>query len=404
MPGAGSGSPTTGSIFSSSLNTTPKTALLAPQPTSDKSKSPTLKPSVFGSNSPALNKSAEGVQLFSSTFGQTPSSPSIFGGTPNTKVEVEVVNTPASNLSTPVFESTGSARLFGGFGSTSSTPTFGSVAANSTSVASSQRIFGSSVVSSGFSFADAAKGFDKTNSDATVGTFGTLEKSNGSETDLVNKMDSGISFASLASGTAGSFLAKQNAPNNEFVGLTVKDDVFTRMANKSKNESGGAGEHDDNEESAAGDENYDPHYEPIIQLPDKIEVRTGEEEETKLFGERAKLYRYDSDTKEWKERGVGELKILHHPGRNSYRMLMRREQIYKLVLNHAITCDMAVSPLQNSSQAFMWCALNHAEESPQLEKLATRFKNEELASTFKSVLEKCQEKLRQKPDLEPDQD
>lgn len=47
----------------------------------------------------------------------------------------------------------------------------------------------------------------------------------------------------------------------------------------------------------------------------------------KLFGERGKLYRFHESTKEWKERGVGEIKILHHPVRNSYRLLLRREQV-----------------------------------------------------------------------------
>lgn len=102
--------------------------------------------------------------------------------------------------------------------------------------------------------------------------------------------------------------------------------------------------------------------------------------------------------------GVGELKLLHHSGRNTYRLLMRREQIYKLVLNHAITSDLNISPMNNSGKAFVWAAMNHAEDGPQLEQLAVRFKNEEIARNFKSLLEQCQEKLRQKSDLEPDQD
>lgn len=47
----------------------------------------------------------------------------------------------------------------------------------------------------------------------------------------------------------------------------------------------------------------------------------------KVFGERCKLYRYDEKSKEWKERGIGEMKLLYHPERNSYRMLLRREQV-----------------------------------------------------------------------------
>lgn len=71
--------------------------------------------------------------------------------------------------------------------------------------------------------------------------------------------------------------------------------------------------HESDEEGEHADEEYDPHYEPIVPLPEAIVVSTGEESETVLFNERAKLYRYDNDTKEWKERGVGQIKVLHHP-------------------------------------------------------------------------------------------
>ena len=40
-------------------------------------------------------------------------------------------------------------------------------------------------------------------------------------------------------------------------------------------------------------------FKPIMSLPE-IEVKTGEEEEEKLFGERAKLYRMDGS--QWKVR------------------------------------------------------------------------------------------------------
>jgi len=69
-----------------------------------------------------------------------------------------------------------------------------------------------------------------------------------------------------------------------------------------KNESGAADGGDDDGD-ATNDDNYDPHYDPIVELPDEIVVTTGEENETKLYGERAKLYRYDPESKQWKERG-----------------------------------------------------------------------------------------------------
>lgn len=50
-------------------------------------------------------------------------------------------------------------------------------------------------------------------------------------------------------------------------------------------------------------------FSPVIALPDIVEVVTGEEGETILFQERAKLLRFDSDTKQWKERGIGQMKV-----------------------------------------------------------------------------------------------
>lgn len=53
-------------------------------------------------------------------------------------------------------------------------------------------------------------------------------------------------------------------------------------------------------------------FKPVIPLPDLVDVKTGEEDETPVFHERAKIFRYDNDKKEWKEKGVGEFKILKH--------------------------------------------------------------------------------------------
>lgn len=50
------------------------------------------------------------------------------------------------------------------------------------------------------------------------------------------------------------------------------------------------------------------HFEPIVQLPDNVDLKTGEEDEEEIYRQRAKLYRYDDNA--WKERGTGEMKIL----------------------------------------------------------------------------------------------
>ena len=40
----------------------------------------------------------------------------------------------------------------------------------------------------------------------------------------------------------------------------------------------------------------------------------GEEDYTALFAIRAKLYRFDTNLKQWKEKGIGEMKVLQHKG------------------------------------------------------------------------------------------
>uniref|UniRef100_A0AAZ1XAQ4 RanBD1 domain-containing protein n=1 Tax=Oreochromis aureus TaxID=47969 RepID=A0AAZ1XAQ4_OREAU len=90
----------------------------------------------------------------------------------------------------------------------------------------------------------------------------------------------------------------------------------------------------DNDSTHAEEDEDGPHFEPIVPLPDKVDVKTGEEEEEEIFCTRAKLYRFDTETKEWKERGIGNVKILKHSTKGKVRLLMRREQVLKICVCH----------------------------------------------------------------------
>lgn len=50
-----------------------------------------------------------------------------------------------------------------------------------------------------------------------------------------------------------------------------------------------------------------------------------------MFENRAKLYRFIDQ--EWKERGTGVIKILHHEGSGRVRLLMRRDQVRSFINN-----------------------------------------------------------------------
>lgn len=69
------------------------------------------------------------------------------------------------------------------------------------------------------------------------------------------------------------------------------------------------GQGDDESDGSYVEEEADNiYFKPVIPLPDKVEVVTGEEEEDVLYCQRAKLFRFTNS--EWKERGLGDLKIL----------------------------------------------------------------------------------------------
>ena len=153
-------------------------------------------------------------------------------------------------------------------------------------------------------------------------------------------------------------------------------------------------------EADYGRDDDGPHFEPIIPLPDKIEVKTGEENEEVMFSHRAKLYRYVTEEKQWKERGVGDIKLLRNTFTGKIRVLMRREQVLKICANHQITTDMKLQPNASSERSWVWStAADFSEEECKAERLAVKFKNEEIAKQFKETFEECQEILKNQVSL-----
>lgn len=133
---------------------------------------------------------------------------------------------------------------------------------------------------------------------------------------------------------------------------------------------------------------YDPRpdFKPIIPLPAEIEVKTGEENEDITFSERCKLFRNIEN--EWKERGIGNIKILKTKDTGKYRILMRREQIHKLCANHAITPELELKPTPKDNQ-WIWAANDFSGEQMQLEKFLVRFKHSEQAKRFKEAFDEA---------------
>jgi len=136
------------------------------------------------------------------------------------------------------------------------------------------------------------------------------------------------------------------------------------------------------------EEETDVHFEPVIKLTEQVETKTMEEDEEVLFKMRAKLFRFDTDSPEWKERGTGDVRILQHKETKKVRLVMRRDKTLKVCANHVISGEMKLQPNVGSDRSWVWkVAADYSEQPPTSETLAIRFANPENAALFKTAFE-----------------
>ena len=264
--------------------------------------------------------------ITSFSFGTTPNTPqSIFGGAS------AQVTTPKSIFgSSPSVvgksETSGSSSIFSGLqlgsgGSGTSTNLFGGAISGSTST-TTPSLFGGSSATTG----------------ATSIFGGKSQVSGSAGVDLSASKDL-PSFGSLG-GSSGGFSFGQKTEGFSFAGAGAS--VFG-SANAATGASPGKANADANE--SAEDPEHDPHFEPVVPLPELVQVTTGEEDEEVTFKHRAKVFRFDKEAKQWKERGVGDIKILHHKEKNTFRILLRRDQVHKIACNHYINVNQVLEPM-----------------------------------------------------------
>jgi len=156
---------------------------------------------------------------------------------------------------------------------------------------------------------------------------------------------------------------------------------------------------DEDTENQEGDEAKEEEeskveFKPIVKLKE-VDVVTHEEDEETDFKMRAKLFRFDKDLKQWKERGTGEVKFLKHKKSNKIRLLMRREKTLKVCANHYISPEFKLQENVGSDRSWVWtCPADFSEESQTEEVFAIRFANSENAQKFKTKFEEAQQEMR----------
>merc|ERR1719223_38010 len=140
-------------------------------------------------------------------------------------------------------------------------------------------------------------------------------------------------------------------------------------------------------------------FEPVVKL-EEVEVKNGEEEEEALCSRRSKLFIFgetmlDAGTgkKTWRERGIGEAKILRHKEHQRLRLLMRQEKTMKIIANHAIDPRIKLEPNAGSDRSWVWSAFDFAEGELVETVFALRFADSEIAGSFKESFEAAQEEM-----------
>jgi len=182
----------------------------------------------------------------------------------------------------------------------------------------------------------------------------------------------------------------------------VKDNVFAMFGGGPKKEK--KEEVDDVDEPSGSSkakvaeedevENVEPdvHFEPVVRLTEKVETKTNEELEEQTFKMRAKLFKFDRDSREWKERGTGDVRLLKHKENGKTRLVMRRDKTLKVCANHYVVPDMKLSPNVGSDRSWVWnAAADVSEGDPEAQTLAIRFANSENANLFKEAFIKAQQ-------------
>nr|DAD26260.1 TPA_asm: hypothetical protein HUJ06_027728 [Nelumbo nucifera] len=133
-------------------------------------------------------------------------------------------------------------------------------------------------------------------------------------------------------------------------------------------------EHREDDEAAAGGEDEDTGAQvaPIVKL-EEVAVTTGEEEEDAILDLKAKLYRFDKDGSQWKERGTGTVKLLKHKETGKVRLVMRQSKTLKICANHLVSPTMSVQEHAGNEKSCVWHATDFSDGELKDELFCIRF-------------------------------
>uniref|UniRef100_A0A6M2ET60 RanBD1 domain-containing protein n=1 Tax=Populus davidiana TaxID=266767 RepID=A0A6M2ET60_9ROSI len=150
-------------------------------------------------------------------------------------------------------------------------------------------------------------------------------------------------------------------------------------------------QHREDEEAPAGDdEDTGAQVAPIVKL-EEVAVSTGEEDEDAILDLKSKLYRFDKDGNQWKERGAGTVKFLKHKESGKVRLVMRQSKTLKICANHLVLPTMSVQEHAGNEKSCVWHATDFADGELKDELFCIRFASIENCKTFMEMFQEVAE-------------
>lgn len=162
----------------------------------------------------------------------------------------------------------------------------------------------------------------------------------------------------------------------------------TVEAAASKKEVGG--EQESATAAAAEDEDTGAQVAPIVKLQE-VAVTTGEENENVLLNLKCKLYRFDKEGNQWKERGVGTVKLLEHKETGKVRLVMRQSKTLKICANHLVIPSITIQEHAGNDKSCVWHAADFADGELKEETFCIRFPSVEDCKSFKQTFKDVSE-------------
>ncbi|XP_023519267.1 ran-binding protein 1 homolog a-like [Cucurbita pepo subsp. pepo] len=152
---------------------------------------------------------------------------------------------------------------------------------------------------------------------------------------------------------------------------------------------------EEEEAPAAEDEDTGAQVAPIVKL-EEVAVTTGEENEDAILDLKSKLYRFDKDGNQWKERGAGTVKFLKHKETGKVRLVMRQSKTLKICANHLVLPSMSVQEHVGNDKSCVWHATDFADGELKDELFCIRFPSIENCKTFMETFQEVAESQKKK--------